>query len=294
MFRFWPLYIEPFARALQPARIMEIGADGGSNTHQVLAYCKDAGCKLDVVDPEPQPKLHDLMKGFGDILTYHALPSLEALPLAEHPDLVLLDGDHNWQTVHAELTMLKSLSVQRGKAFPCVLAHDVAWPYGRRDMYYNPDALEWKHPYAHQGLFPGNPGLVELGLNSHLANALTEGGPRNGVLTAIEDFIATAPFKIHFRQLPFFNGLGILVPEARMTPALESLIDDFFSPARLLQACEALETDAMKVRARLAEAESRLARRTHSLEHARELLKRQDAKIAKMRDQGGGKGGDSA
>jgi hypothetical protein len=168
-------------------------------------------------------------------------------------------------------------------AFPCVLAHDVAWPYGRRDMYYSPDAVEEKHPFAYVGLVPGESGVVEDGMNGHFANATHEGGQRNGVLTAIEDFIATAPFEIHFHKLPFFNGLGILIPEARMTPQLKALVDGYFSGGTLLKACEALEEDSIRVRIELAQAETRLARRTDALARARDLLARQQAEIAALK-----------
>ncbi len=283
MVRFWQLFVEPFVRTLKPRRIMEIGADSGSNTRRVLKYCLENDCRLDVVDPAPQPRLFRVMRDYEAISTYHPLPGLEGMPIVEHPDLVLLDGDHNWQTVHAELTLMRTLSEQRNEAFPCVLAHDVAWPYARRDMYYAPEKLRWTHPYAYKGIIPGRPELVEDGMNQVLANALVEGGPRNGVLTAIEDFIEAAPFEIEFRKLPFFNGLGILVPRARMTPELQTQIDSFFSGETLLRACEALENDGMTIRAKLAETQIRMGRRTESLKRAREQLKMHEGTIAKLR-----------
>ena len=52
--------------------------------------------------------------------------------------------------------------------------------------------------------------LKRGGMNVTLDNALTEGGPRNGVLTAVEDFIASTGVDVAFYQLPFFNGLDVL------------------------------------------------------------------------------------
>ncbi len=288
MVRLWSLFIEPFIRELAPRRVMEVGADKGWNTVRLLEYCRETGCRADVIDPAPDKGLRPNLERFPEEHVFHRLPSLKAMPLAEHPDLVLLDGDHNWHTVNSELNLLRRLSAERGKPFPCVLAHDVAWPYGRRDMYYSPDQVEEKHPFAYQGLVPGDAGVAEEGMNGHLANATREGGPRNGVLTAIEDFIATAPFEIRLHVLPFFNGLGVLVPEARMTPELERLILGFFSGETLLKACKALEADSIQVRIELAKAETRLARRTDALKRARELIGRQEAEIVALKERQAG------
>lgn len=43
-----------------------------------------------------------------------------------------------------------------------------------------------------------------------LFNALHEGGPRNGVLTAVEDFLAENPSAYHFCRIRLEYGLGIL------------------------------------------------------------------------------------
>ncbi len=64
--------------------------------------------------------------------------SLEQLPLLEEIDAVILDGDHNWYTVYNELKLL-SRQVDDGRPYPLVLVHDIGWPYGRRDLYYDPD-----------------------------------------------------------------------------------------------------------------------------------------------------------
>jgi hypothetical protein len=196
----------------------------------------------------------------------------------------LIDGDHNWATVYSELNLLHAKAEASGLPPPIVISHDVAWPYARRDMYYNPDDLDasQKHPYAYRGMLPGVNELVEEGMNGVLANAMHEGGPRNGVLTAIEDYIASAGTEFVFRKLPFFNGLGILIPVARMTPALQRLIDSFFTAENLLEACIALETDSMHLRAILAQTETCLSRRTSALERARSVIETQRLRIHEL------------
>lgn len=286
MVRFWTNYIEPLIQVIQPRRLLEIGADRGWNTGRILAYCRATGAYADIVDPAPQPSLHDVLAAYGpDEHRYVPLKSVAAIPQLEPPDVALIDGDHNWVTVFTELNLLHGNAGQHGVAMPIVISHDVGWPYARRDMYYSPADLDasQRHPYAYKGMLPGISELVEDGMNGTLANATHEGGPRNGVLTGIEDFIASIGAEhFTFRKLPFFNGLGILVPEGRMTPAIAAKLDEFFTPAALLDACQLIETDALRLRATLQQTEACLGRRTEALQRARTLLEQQAARISEL------------
>jgi hypothetical protein len=288
MNRFWQRYIRPLIETAQPRLIMEIGADRGWNTRNILEYCRATGAHADIIDPAPQASLHDVLAEFGPAeYRYLPLKSVAAIPQLDTPDVALIDGDHNWATVYSELNQLHARAEQNGQAPPIVISHDVAWPYARRDMYYNPDDLDasQKHPYSYRGMLPGVSELVEHGMNGVLANALHEGGPRNGVLTAIEDYIASSGIEFIFRRLPFFNGLGILVPATRMTPALQTLIDSFFSADSMLNACMALEADGMHLRAILTQTETCLSRRTDALERARSVVEAQRLRIAELEQQ---------
>lgn len=291
MTRFWLRYLQPLLQAAAPRRILEIGADRGWNTRRLLAYCAAHGCRLDIVDPAPAPEFRQVLGDPAQYYAYHPVRSIEAIPALDPPDVALIDGDHNWATVYEELVLLYSRAHEAGMLPPIVLSHDVAWPYARRDMYYNPDDLDalQRHPYAYRGLLPDRAEPVEDGLNAMYANALHEGGPRNGVLTAIEDFIAQADCKPSFYMLPFFNGLGILVPEARMTPTIDACIASFFTAEALLQACVDIERHAMEAHAKLQIAELRLARRTEALERARALLAEQAQRIQALEQQASGR-----
>ncbi|HEV2677620.1 MAG TPA: class I SAM-dependent methyltransferase [Aliidongia sp.] len=274
MHRFWARHIKPIVETLAPRRIIEVGAEFGWNTRHLLAYCRETGCRIDIIDPAPHPALHDVRAAYSEEHAYHPLKSVEALPLVAPADLVLLDGDHNWHTVYNELALIFIRAAETGTPPPVVLFHDVAWPYARRDMYYAPTSLleADRHPYAYRGMLPGRSALIDTGLNGHFANALHEGGPCNGVLTAVEDFKASSGVPMALYQLPFFNGLGILAPDVRMTPALQAVIDGFFSGTALMETCVQLERDGMTVRAELATMQANLTRKTEALMRARALI----------------------
>ena len=73
-----------------------------------------------------------------------------------------------------------------------MMFHDVAWPHARRDTYYVPERIPEEHrqPLAHEVyLVAIEPGVSEDGGLAFIWAAEREGGPRNGTLTAIEDFV---------------------------------------------------------------------------------------------------------
>src|ERR1700735_2776846 len=288
MHRFWTRFVGPLIETAAPRRIMEIGAEFGWNTQRVLDYCRKTASRPEVIDPAPPPALHEVLARFDAEYTYHPLKSLEAIPLIAPVDLVLLDGDHNWFTVYNELQMIFRRAAETGTPAPIVVFHDVAWPYARRDMYYAPLELDPadRQPYADRGMLPGQSELTDAGVNGAFHNALHEGGPRNGVLTAIEDFQAGVGVDMAFHRLPFFNGLGILVPAARSTPALESLIESFLAAPSLLETCVVLEEDGMRVRAELAAHQIRLTQRTEALRRARSIIDTLRAELASLKQPG--------
>jgi hypothetical protein len=281
MHRFWTLFSGPIVETVKPRRILEIGAEFGWNTRNILDYCRRTGARADIIDPVALPALQDVLSAYPEVHTYHQSKSLEVLSKLDTPDVFFLDGDHNWRTVFNELTQIYTRARKANATAPILFAHDCAWPYARRDMYYDPEAFlpEERHPYAYKGMLPGQSDLTEKGLNGRFANALHEGGPQNGVLTAIEDFIASWPTPISLTVLPFFNGLGLAVPEERRTPELDALLANCLSGEKMLEAVKAVERQTMIIIAEGLQRDATLVRRTDALRRARDLLTAQSARL---------------
>ena len=199
--------------------ICEVGSQAGAMTDWLLAYCHEVGGKLHVIDPAPEFDVADWEQRHGATLIFHRALSLEVLPDIGHVDLVLLDGDHNWYTVVNELRVLERSASTREDPLPVVALHDVGWPYGRRDLYYDLKTLpaDAVRPHATGGLHPDSDQLVDSGMNGHLLNALTSGGTRNGVLTAVEDFIAGSRADWTLVQIPGLHGLALLADQTRLS-----------------------------------------------------------------------------
>ena len=95
MYYFWDTVIQPVLEIIQPKTIVEIGSDQGHNTENLLEYCQQQNAKLHVIDPWPKYEIADWEEQYGESVVFHLSLSLNALPLVEQCDLVLIDGDHN-------------------------------------------------------------------------------------------------------------------------------------------------------------------------------------------------------
>lgn len=212
---FWEIIIRPVLEALEPKILVEIGSDYGLNTRKLLEFCERHGAKLYVIDPLPKYDVAAWQERYGEHLVFHRALSLDALPAIDRFDVVLIDGDHNWYTVFNELKLIEERCKASSHPFPLVMLHDVGWPYGRRDLYYDPDNIPDKYlkPYEKKGIRPGSVNLVEDGgLNQDFNNAVSENGPQNGVLTAVEDFLRETEQALELVKVSGLHGLGMLIP----------------------------------------------------------------------------------
>jgi len=207
--------IEPLLTALDRGPIVEIGAATGETTSKLIELACRRNLVIHTIDPAPDFSPSELEQRFGQHFHFHRGRSHDVLGDIGLPAAAIIDGDHNWYTVHGELTLLDGLATEQNGPFPLVMLHDVEWPYARRDMYYEPEAIpeQWRKPWAKRGFVRGEPGLAENGegTNAQFANALEEGGPRNGVLTAVEDFVAERTEQLELRIVRGGCGIGVLV-----------------------------------------------------------------------------------
>jgi cephalosporin hydroxylase len=229
MFPFWNVAIAPILEAAQVRRLVEIGALRGENTEQIIERLGPE-TELHVIDPAPDFDPAEHTARFGGQYVFHQDLSLNVLGDLGPVDAALIDGDHNWYTVYHELQLLRETARANDAELPVLILHDVGWPYGHRDLYYAPEDIpeEFRHPWQRLGMRPGRSELVETGgLNPTMCNATHEGGPRNGVRCALDDFLAEhdRPYKLFVT--PIYFGLAVVVEEERLArqPALKAELD---------------------------------------------------------------------
>jgi len=196
--------------AVAPRSIIEVGAYAGDITRLLLDWASPFGARVTAIDPYPEDALVRLAQERPDLDLIRET-SHEALRHVPPADVAIVDGDHNYYTVREELRLIAEGASDW--APPLVLLHDVCWPHARRDSYFAPELIpeEGRQPMVEgAGLFPGDPGMRPGGLPFKWA-AEREGGARNGVLTAAEDFVKERE-GLRLALVPAFFGLGALWP----------------------------------------------------------------------------------
>jgi hypothetical protein len=209
MQRYVKTFVIPLLGGERWRRVCEIGASLGKGTDMLLSV---PTVRATVVDPCLDC---DLREKYADNprVSIRKGTSLETLPkLDEAFDCILIDGDHNWYTVYEELRMISQRKLLRPGGV--LFFHDIEWPWGRRDMYYQPETIpaEYLHVWTeHGGLVRGKSELsCEVETLSYLKKATHEGGARNGVLTAIEDFWSEHRSEYRFFRVRAGSGLGVM------------------------------------------------------------------------------------
>jgi Methyltransferase domain len=194
--------------AAEAGSVVEVGAYAGDLTRFLLDWAEPSGARVWAIDPSPQKELVRLSEERSELELFQAT-SHQALPEMPRADAYVIDGDHNYFTVSEELRLIVEGSP--GSELPLLMFHDVGWPHGRRDDYFAPEQIPADYRQATiegGGLFPGISEPRAGGL-PYKWPAATEGGPRNGVLTAVEDFVKKRD-GLRLAVVPSFFGLGIV------------------------------------------------------------------------------------
>ena len=199
--------IFPLLEAAQVRSVVEVGAYAGDLTGALVRWGAGRGVRITAIDPSPRAPLVELERAHPELelLRETSHDALRRIPV---PDAAIIDGDHNYYTVSEELRLIAERAGDG--PLPLLLFHDVAWPHARRDDYYDPEMIppEHRRPIDEgTGLFPGVPGVRTGGL-PYRYKAREEGGERNGVLTAVEDFLSGRE-GLRLAVVPAFFGLGV-------------------------------------------------------------------------------------
>ncbi|HEU5280574.1 MAG TPA: class I SAM-dependent methyltransferase [Gammaproteobacteria bacterium] len=233
--------ILPVLQWVRPKTIAEIGAAEGGNTRILYEFLKETGGTLLTMDPFPRGSFVDWVNSTNGVVKHYKDYSLNCIPNLPKVDCWFVDGDHNWYTVFNELSHIHN--AEKNHQQPAIIfMHDVTWPCGRRDMYYDPSQIPapYIQPNSNQlGITLEKTATPTGGLKGPYW-ALNEGGPKNGVLTAVEDFLNAHPDEYHWICIPAILGLGVLInkehPQAK-------LIAEFYEPYHNNPVMELVERD---------------------------------------------------
>jgi hypothetical protein len=237
-------------RSADARKIVEVGAETGGMSELLVNHCRASGGQFTTIDPAPTAEFHAWVKANPDV-RHVAKTSLEAFDEIDQADAWIVDGDHNWFTVYYELRQIEIIARRTGKPV-LVFLHDIGWPCGRRDFYYAPERIpaEFRHPYSRDaGAVLDQPDLVKGGGFRGLGNfafATVSGGPRNGVMTAIDDFLSEelkAGREYGFAEIPAVLGLGVLFD---MDTPWSSKLADLLIPYHQNKLLREMETNRLR------------------------------------------------
>jgi SAM-dependent methyltransferase len=236
----------PLIRETNKKSVLEIGSSFGNSIRPIVEL---GDVEVSIIDPGIDA---DLLAEFGERITLHKGLSLEVLPhIPGSYDCIFIDGDHNWYTVFNELKLIEERQLLKPGGI--IFLHDIGWPYGRRDLYYQPETIpaEYRRKYARRGIQKGQSLLVEKGgFNEGHNNAVEEYGRRNGVLTAVEDYLKQSQLEYHFVKDFREFGFGILLHKTRQNNwrKANSIRLRIFWQKRVEPATQSLNRSIYKVR----------------------------------------------
>ena len=276
---FYAELIEALAAVPPCPDVIEIGSETGEMSVVLAGVAAARGGTLYVVEPFPSARLRALADEMTNVkvIDDFSPAAFSHLPRA---GLYVVDGDHNYVTVRAEVEAIFGDAASRDAM---AVMHDIGWPSGRRDQYYAPDRLPadavWPHSFSRGAVLDqADLAGAQNGFrgNGSFAFALHEGGPQNGVRTAIEDVLSERE-DLGFLTTPLVFGLGVIGHRESTTwPQVQRLMAPYVdNPTlaamernRLALLLRVIELQDSSLRARLGRAKDRLQPWRRGKEHS--------------------------
>ena len=138
--------------------------------------------------------------------------SLNILPKFNNYDAIFINDDPNWYTIINQLNIIK----ETNNEFPLVFICNNKFPHKRRDSYSNPDNI----PKEFRQEFTRDLPLIfndkKIFIQDNYFHATIENTDRNGVSTAIEDFLKSNR-EISIMNLHFIEEITILYPQSTIS-----------------------------------------------------------------------------
>lgn len=146
---------------------------------------------------------------------------LKILPNLKNYDAIFINDDANWYTVSKELQIIK----ENNDEFPLVFICNNNFPNRRRDSYINPDNIpsNFRHEYTNKLHISYNNEKVII--NDGFYHACKENTPKNGVLTAIEDFL-NENNHIGLMKINFIKEVSFLYSKSQINQKRISILNN--------------------------------------------------------------------
>ncbi|WP_295613110.1 hypothetical protein [uncultured Methanobrevibacter sp.] len=196
MFNFFELCIIPtFLSRFEVKKVLVIGLSNELLMNEIISYCINNHYSLYSIDSKIN--IRNLISGIDDLdenyldgnIKHFNDDTLNILPNLEPFDAIFINDDPNWYTVYNELNLIK----KNNPNFPLVFVCNNKYPHKRRDSYINPNKIpkEYKNECCNDlpVIYKDGDETKQTMIKDGFCHAIHQDTPKNGVLTAIEDFL---------------------------------------------------------------------------------------------------------
>lgn len=189
--------------------ILLIGFKSGNLIEFILKYVKINSGKLMCIDSKPKINVDDIVADKNNFTLFRQ-DSLIKLADFQDYDAVFIDGNPNWYTVYNELNIIEN----NCKKFPLIFICNAVFPNERRDAYYYFDnipshyqQINSKKLIIFRDITNESKKIVFKDDHYHAIYSNTE---KNGVLTAIEDYVQKTTLNVDKTLIDSETGLIFL------------------------------------------------------------------------------------
>ena len=233
MFNFFELCIIPtFLSRFEVENVLAIGLSNELLMNEIISYCINNNYSLSSIDSKIN--IHDLISEIDDLngdylkenIKHFKDDSLNILPNLESFDAIFINDDPNWYTVYNELNLIK----KNNPDFPLVFVCNNKYPNKRRDSYIDPNKIpkEYKNECCNDlpVIYKEGDETKQTMIKDGFCHAIHQDTPKNGVLTAIEDFL-NENFSLKILDINPFEGITLIYESSQdANIKIESILEE--------------------------------------------------------------------
>lgn len=246
MFNFFKLNIIPtFLSKFKVEKVLLIGLSNENILNEVISFCIENNSILFAIDSKIN--IEDLIKqnfNIGGVdeyvdknVRYFKDNGLNILPTLKEFDAIFLNDDPNWYTIYNELNLIKN----NNESFPLVFVCNNKYPHKRRDSYINPENIPEEYKNECCDTLPieyeENNEIKCTMIKDGLCHAIYKNTEKNGVLTAIEDFLKENSY-LKLLEVNPLEGISLIynntsISYIRIDQIFEEKIKSTYTPGDL-------------------------------------------------------------
>lgn len=199
-------------------RVLVIGLSNKLIMDEILSFYLNNKCSLYTIDSRID--INKLIKEYNikkdqnnENIKHFNDNGLSILPELKNINAIFINDDPNWYTTYNELNLIKN----NNSKFPLVFISNNKYPHKRRDSYINPDKIPKQYINEYDNdLKIQKENKEYISINDGLYHAKKENTPKNGVLTAIDDFLKENPY-LTIMEINPFEGIYLIYESTKNT-----------------------------------------------------------------------------